>query len=204
MATNRRQFLAKLGIGTLAGAAVLGVKTPALAACQRTNGAGAYQVGPFPAVKHGDEPVFLTADLGFDETMIFCKITTNFLPFIFQTARMGPITFNAHEFYMDMRSVSVASMSITTDTAGPHAHFTGLMRSETRVFSGDKQKIFIEDNITFSCDSTAMSSGTNVDVSKTNFSMTVQFDPTKEHAAIFGNTATFAGRVMQGNIIIVA
>jgi hypothetical protein len=34
--------------------------------------------------------------------------------------------------------------------------------------------------------------------------MTMQFNPLKEHAAIFGDNPTFAGKLTQGNIVVVA
>ena len=179
MITNRRNFLTKVGVCVLAADGVLR-GTPAKAACQRANGAGSYQLGPFDPVLDGDKPVYLIADLGFDETIIFCKVTTNFAAFRFPTARMGTIDLGAHEFFMEMRSISIDSMAIDTGTDGPHVHFKGALRSETRVFSGDKQKIFVEDHLAFSCDATLLSSGASINVSKTNFSMTVHFDPSKE------------------------
>jgi hypothetical protein len=48
-----------------------------------------------------------------------------------------------------------------------------------------------------------LSTEASIDVSKTNFVMTVHFDPMKEQAALFGSEATFAGRLTQGNIIVV-
>ena len=201
--TSRRSFMAKIGVGTLAAAGVLAVGAPARAACQRANGAGSYQLGPFAPVLDGDKPVYLVADWGFDETMAFCKVTTNFAPFRFPTARLGTIDLDAHEFYMEMRSESIDTVTFDNGPDGPHVNLAGALRSETRVFSGDKQKTFIEDHLTFGCDATLLSADASVDVSKTNFSMIVRFNPSKEHAALFGSVATFSGRLTQGNIIVV-
>src|SRR5258708_92525 len=69
------------------------------------------------------------------------------------------------------------------------------------VLGGDQPVYLIA---AFGCDATIISSGASINVSKTKFSMTVDFDPSKEQAAIFGSLATFSGRLTQGNIMVVA
>jgi hypothetical protein len=104
---------------------------------------------------------------------------------------------------MEMRSQAIDSMVIDNGPNGPHVNFVGSLRSETRVFSGDKQKVFVEDHLSFGCNATLLSTEASIDASKTNFAMTVRFDPSKEQAALFGSEAAFAGRLTQGNIIVV-
>src|SRR5262245_53396196 len=117
---SRRTFMTRLGL--LASATFL--MRPALtraADCQRASGSGSYALGPFEPVTAGDEPAYLITDLGFDETMIFCKVTTNFAPFKFPTARLGVIDLSAHEFFMDMQSESIDSLTVEEGSDGPVA-----------------------------------------------------------------------------------
>src|SRR5262249_10189275 len=144
------------------------------------------------------------ADLGFDETMVYCKITTNFSTFRFPTATMGTLTLDAHEFYMEMRSIRITSVDIVQSTDGPQATFEGVLRSETRLFSGSRKRTFVEEQVRFGCRAVKLGPGASVEVSNDNFSMTANFDPQKEHARIFGQKATFSGHLTQGNIIVVA
>jgi hypothetical protein len=136
--------------------------------------------------------------------MVFCKITTNFAGLRFATSRMGLVEIPAHEFYMSMESVSISSMTVEDSASGPVASFGGILRTETRLFSGDRQRTFIEDSVPFGCEAVGGGQGANIEISATNFSMTAQFNPLKEHAAIFGEKPTFAGRLTQGNIVVVA
>ena len=168
------------------------------------NGVGSSRLGPFDPVKKGDDPVYLLSDLGFDETLVFCKVTTNFAAFKFPTVRMGVINFEPHEFYMDMRSVSIDSMSVVQGKDGPEVNYKGILRSETRVFSGEKMKVFIEEHASFGCTAAMAKEIECAKASKNYFSMTARFDRTKEQAAIFGAQVTFAGHLTDGNIIIVA
>src|SRR5262249_7818013 len=111
MNVTRRSFLTRFGFGTLAAAGVLATSVPVRAACQRVSGAGSYQLGPYNPLENGAEPVYLSTELGFDETMVFCKIVTNFAGFHFPTARMGTVAIGAHEFHMEMRSTSISKMT---------------------------------------------------------------------------------------------
>jgi hypothetical protein len=204
MSLARRDFLKGFGGGALLTLSLFAKDVPVRAdGCERANGAGSYQVGPFPALDNADS-VYLDTELGFDETMVFCKVVTNFTAFRFPTATMGLIDFQPHEFSMDMRSVTIDSLVIKDNLEGPVVNFAGVLRSETRVFSGDRMKTFIEDHVAFGCEAINLSQEASIQVSRKNFPMTAQFDPLKEHAAIFGDQATFAGRLTQGNIIIMA
>jgi hypothetical protein len=204
MNITRRNFLTKFGIGALATAGLFAQATVAQTTCSRVSGAGSNNLGPFEPVRAGADPVFLIADMGFDETFVFCKVTTNFAPFKFQTARLGIIDFGAHEFFMDMHSVSIDSLTVEEGSAGPVANYTGILRSETRVFSGEKLRTYVEEHVAFGCLATQLNETASIEISRTNFVMTARFDPAKEHAAIFGDQATFAGRISRGNIVIVA
>src|SRR6185436_19370342 len=115
--------------------------------------------------------VYLLSDLGFDETLVFCKLTTNFAAFKFPTVRMGVIDFAPHEFYMDMRSVSIDSMVINQGSNGPEVNYKGILRSETRVFSGDRMKIFVEDHASFGCTAAMARETEGARVSGNYFSM---------------------------------
>jgi hypothetical protein len=201
---RRREFIRGLGIGTLATFGLSTSRMSARDACSRVSGAGSYQLGPFEPLQAGSDQVFLLTDLGFDETMVFCKITTNFAGLRFATAKMGIVELGPHEFYMDMRSVEIASLEIQTGDDGPHAVYTGALNSETRLFSGEATRTIAEKEILFGCDVLAMGPEAAVDISKTNFAMTIHFDPNKEHAAIFGENPTFSGRLTQGNIVVIA
>ena len=122
MNLTRHNFLTKFGIGTLTTTGLVAVGMPVSAnncKTQRVNGIGSSRLGPFYPVKKGDDPVYRLSDLGFDETLVFCKVTTNFDAFKFPTVRMGTIDFAPHEFYMDMRSVTVDSMIIVQGSDGP-------------------------------------------------------------------------------------
>lgn len=201
MSFSRRSFLKRLGVtGFTAG--MFAGQIRAQETCQRVNGSGSYALGPFEPLDVDADPVFLITDLGFDETMLFCKVTTNFAPFRFPTARLGVIEFGAHEFYMDMQSESIEALTIEQGNDGLVANFTGVLRSETRVFSGARLRTYTEDHIAFGCLASQLSPAARIEISKSNFSMTARFDPNGEHAAIFGDQATFAGRLSQGNIIV--
>lgn len=173
-------------------------------ACRRVNGSGSYGLGPFEPLRSGDEPVFLVTDLGFDETMVFCKVATNHAPFRFPTAGMGVVELGAHQFFMDMQSLRIDSLAVLEGADGPEAVYDGVLRSETRLFSGDRMQRFVEENVSFGCRAVHISGApASVRVTRTNFSMTARFDPAKEHAAIFGREATFAGLLERGNIMVV-
>ena len=90
---TRRNFLTRFGIGALTtGLITTGIPVRAdNCQTQRVNGVGSSRLGPFDPVKKGNDPVYLLSDLGFDETLVFCKVTTNFAAFIFPTVRMGII-----------------------------------------------------------------------------------------------------------------
>ena len=204
MNISRRRFFRQAGVGALATASLLTFGSPVRASCQRVSGAGSYELGPFDPVKEGGDPVFIVADLGFDETMVFCKITTNFEPLRFP-AKKGVIELGAHEFYMDMKSIRITSMEISQGTDGPIAKYAGTLRSETRMrpFNGANMKTMIEEEVLFGCDVIELGPDASIEISKNNFSMTAHFNPRQEHAAIFGETATFAGRITQGNIVVI-
>ncbi len=203
MRPTRRKFLKQLGAGLIAGSGVAAFgSASAQEACGRVNGAGSYLLGPFDPVQPSSEPVFLVSNLGFDETMLFCKVSTNYQPFLFPTASMGVVEFGAHEFFMDMQSLTITSFQIDEAEVGPRAVFEGTMRSETRIFSGERAQTFIEEEISFGCWAHPGARG-NVEISETNFSMTAHFTRGTEHAAIFGTEVTFAGHVTTGNIVVV-
>jgi hypothetical protein len=203
MRVNRRTFLRQTGFRALAATAFFA--SPARnSACSRVSGAGSYQLGPFDPVNRNEELVYLLTDLGFDETMVFCKITTNFAPLLFRTARLGVVEFAAHEFYMDMHSVSISSLNIQEGTEGPVAIYAGILRSETRLFSGARMQMLVEENVAFGCRANGLSTGERIAVTGNYFSMTANFDPRQRHSAIFGAQPTFAGRLTQGNITVIA
>ncbi len=88
MSVSRRRFLKRAGTGLVTTAGVLALPRSAHAATggRRISGSGSYDLGPFDHRDDPDNPdnkVPLTTDLGFDETMVYCKVTTNFEPFIF-------------------------------------------------------------------------------------------------------------------------
>ena len=203
MRATRRDFLKQLGAGLVAGSGLMAVGSArAQEVCARVNGAGSYLLGPFDPVETGKDPVYLVSDLGFDETMLFCKVSTNYQPFLFPTASMGVVEFGAHEFFMDMQSLDIESLQVEETASGLTAIFTGTMRSETRIFSGDRAQTFVEESISFGCRARHGPVG-NVEVSESDFAMTAHFTPGKEHAAIFGDEVTFAGQVTTGNIIVI-
>ena len=207
MNSTRREFLRRASIGMLAfGSLRSATRVRAGTDCSRVSGTGSYSLGPFEAVEAGGEPVFIVADLGFDETMVFCKVTTNFAPIRFPSAKNGVIELGAHEFFMDMKSIRIASMEILEANDGVVATYAATLRSETRtrLFTGGDMKTFIEEEVLFGCDVIELAPEASIEISKNNFSMTAHFNPRKEHAAIFGETATFAGRITQGNIIVQA
>jgi len=202
--TTRRRFLKQAGVGLLAGGGLIAAKVPARVASQRANGSGWYQLGPFNHALDPGKSVFLTSDFGFDETMAFCKIATNYDPLLFPTAKLGVVKLGAHELFMEMRSNYIDKFEVTMGANGPQATFSGGLRSETRLFSGDKLKTIIEEDIDYSCDAYVLGPQAQAQVTATSFSMTVHFDPTKDHAAIFGEQPTFAGHTVYGNIIVQA
>ncbi len=204
MNTTRRRFLRQAGIAVLATGGLIAANTQARAASQRANGSGWYLLGPFDHASEQGKQVFLTSDFGFDETMAFCKIGTNYDPLLFPTAKLGVVKLGAHELFMEMRSTNIDKFTIKMGSDGPQATFSGTLRSETRLFSGDKLKTIIEEDIDYGCDAYVLGPQAQGQVSKANFSMSVHFDTTKDHAAIFGEQPTFAGHTVYGNIIVVA
>src|SRR5260370_25255457 len=202
MNPTRRRFLKQAGIGLLATGSLFTVNTQARAAKQRANGSGWYLLGPFDHASEQGKQVFLTSDFGFDETMAFCKIATNYDPLLFPTAKLGVVKLGAHELFMEMRSTNIDKFTISMGSDGPQATFSGTLRSETRLFSGDKLKTIIEEDIDYGCDAYVLGPQAQAQITATNFSMTVHFDPTKDHAAIFGEQPTFAGHTVYGNIIV--
>jgi hypothetical protein len=204
MNTTRRRFLKQAGVGVLATGGLLARSTQAQAANTRANGSGWYLLGPFDHALEQGKKVFLTSDFGFDETMAFCKIGTNYEPLLFPTAKLGVVKLGAHELFMEMRSLRIEKFEIKVSKDGPQATFSGTLRSETRLFSGEKTKTIIEEDIDYGCDAYVLGPQAEGQVTKTNFSMNVHFDPQKEHAAIFGEQPTFAGHTIYGNIIVVA
>ncbi len=203
MRWTRRNFLRRLGLSAVTGGGLLMISgARAQQACGRINGAGSYLLGPFEATGAGAGEVFLVTDMGFDETMIFCKVSTNTQPFRFPTATMGVVEFAAHEFYMDMQSVRIDTVDIVSGSSGPEAILEGVLRSETRLFTGDARQSFVEEQAPFTL--TARPHVFGIEGSDINLSMTARFDSGKEHAAVFGEEVTFAGHVTQGSIIVVA
>jgi hypothetical protein len=204
MRISRRIFLRHASVAALATGPLSAIGSAPPPSCQRVSGAGSYTLGPFDPLKDGDDPVFLVTDLGFDETMVFCTIRTN-APMLFQTAKQGLFELGANEFFMDMQSIRIASVTIQDGADGPHAVFAGTLRSETRLpLLGGKPQTIVEEEVLFGCDVTEFGPEANIEASKTNFSMTAHFDPRKQHAAIFGQEPTFAGRLTRGNIVIIA
>ena len=136
MSVSRRGFLKHAGTGLVTTAGVLALPGSASAASHgmRVSGSGSYALGPFT---HGDDPnreAYLITDLGFDETMVYCKVTTNFEPLIFPTAELGHVPLAAHTFFMDMQSTRIDSLVVQDGPDGlPRAIYTGVMSSETRV-----------------------------------------------------------------------
>ena len=204
MNISRRRFLQQTSVGVLATGGMLAMSVPVRAANQRANGSGWYSIGPFDHALEQGKQVFLTSDFGFDETMAFCKIMTNYEPFLFPSAKLGVVKLGAHEFFMEMRSTSIDKFAISLGSDGPQASFSGSLRSETRLFSGDKLKTIIEEDIDYGCDAYVLGPQAAAQITKTEFSMNVHFDPAKEHAAIFGERPTFAGHTTYGHIIVVA
>jgi hypothetical protein len=204
MKIARRMFLKHLTTGTLLTTGLLATAIPVRAACERASGAGSYEIGPYDSPQTGGDPVFLTADMGFDETMAFCKISTNYAPFLFPTARLDVVEFGAHEFYMEMRSVSIDAVALEEGENGLMATFGGVLRSETRLFTGERQRTYIEEAVSFGCQASEPNAGPNIAATGTDFVMTVHFDPLQEHAAIFGENPAFGGRLTKGNIIVQA
>ena len=202
MQSTRRKFLQRGGAGLAAGIALLPPSSPAQTSCRRVSGAGSYSLGPFEHAEQKNQQVFLVTDLGFDETLVWCKITTNFEPFIMPTARLGLVRIGAHELFMDMQSTRIDSLEIRTGSDGPQAVYAGRLRSETRLFSGARTMTIVEDEVVFDCEASDLGPAATVEVSKNNFSMTVKLDPAKEHAAIFGERVTFAGHLTRGNVTV--
>lgn len=203
MLATRRAFLKNMSIGALVSVSLLTNKPQAQTPCTRVNGAGSYRLGPFDPLETDGEPVYLITDLGFDETMLFCKVSTNHAPFRFPTARMGVVEFGAHEFFMDMSTVQINKLDIVEKSDGTQARFEGELRSETRLFSGDETQTFVEESVVFSCIVTTFDSMSNIDPSTPNFALTANYDPEMEQSAIFGEQITFAGRLTQGNIMVI-
>src|SRR5258708_39970575 len=119
MDTTRRRFLKQVGAGLLATGGLFAVNTQARAATSRANGSGWYMLGPFDHALEQGKQVFLTSDFGFDETMAFCKVATNYDPLLFPTAKLGVVKLGAHEFYMEMRSTNIAKFTIKMGGDGP-------------------------------------------------------------------------------------
>jgi len=203
MNSARRRFLKQAGAGLLTAGSLLAMSTPARAATQRANGSGWYLLGPFDHALEQGKQVFLTSDFGFDETMAFCKIMTNYEPLLFPTAKMGTVKLGAHELFMEMRSIRIDKFDIKMGSDGPQATFSGTLRSETRLFSGDKLKTIIEEDVDYGCDAYVLGPQAEGQVTKANFSLSVHYDAAKDHAAIFGEKPTFAGHTVYGNIIVV-
>ena len=209
MSVSRRGFLKHAGTGLVTTAGVLALPGSASAASHgmRVSGSGSYALGPFP---HGDDPngqAYLITDLGFDETMVYCKVTTNFEPLIFPTAELGSVPLPAHTFFMDMQSTRIDSLEVQDGPDGlSKAIYRGVMSSETRVgLHGDpNQMIFIEHEIAYDCVAEDDNAGTPVEVaiSKNFFSMTGHFSPGGGHHMLFGPQFTFEGTLTGGNIVI--
>ena len=210
MSVSRRGFLKHAGTGLVTTAGVLALPGSASAASHgmRVSGSGSYALGPFP---HGDDPngqAYLITDLGFDETMVYCKVTTNFEPLMFTAhnpAYSGRLA--AHTFFMDMQSTRIDSLVVQDGPDGfPRALYTGVMSSETRVGPhGDPNQLrFIEHEIAYDCVAEDENAGTLVQVaiSKNFFSMTGHFSPGGGHHSLFGPKFTFEGTLASGNIII--
>lgn len=204
MNVTRRNFLTKVGAGILGFAGLSVGVTQAGDSCQRISGFGSYLLGPFESLTDANDVVYLVTDLGFDETSLFCTVRTNYAPFRFPTAQMGIVDLEIHEFFMDMQSVQIDTLDVVDTGDGLQAVYSGVMRSETRVFSGDRMQTFIEGDIGFGCHATHLNDASKIEISTTNFSMTANFEPEGEHAAIFGEHATFAGRLSRGNIVVQA
>jgi len=202
MKATRRRFLEYLGMGALATGGVLLNRVRAQDTCRRVSGGGSYLLGPYRGVGERAESVYLVTDLGFDETMLFCTVRTNYAAFQFPTATMAVVELNAHEFFMDMESVRINSVEVQDTDDGLQAVYSGILRSQTRLFSGDKMQTIDEGHVVFGCYTTMLDPRSNVYVTGMNFSMTASFDPKGGHAAIFGEEATFAGHLMRGNIVI--
>mgnify|MGYP000684069868 CR=1 FL=1 len=103
MNLTRRGFLTRASVGVLATSSVCAPRASAQAGCRRVSGSGSYLLGPFEHAQVRGQQTFLLTDLGFDETQVWCKVTTNFEPFLFPTAKLGVAALGAHEFFMDMR-----------------------------------------------------------------------------------------------------
>jgi hypothetical protein len=199
----RRKFLKGFSIAGIAIVAPLRLFTDEVPSCPRANGAGSYQIGPYQSTEAAGEDVYLTADMGFDETMAFCKISTNYAPLRFATMSMGSIDLGAHEFFMEMQSTTISNFTLEDTPDGPKFTMSGTMRSETRVLSGSRMQTYIEENIAFGCEAGSTTLSPSIQISARNFFMSPRFDPQGDHAAIFGDEPHFGGTLTKGNIIIV-
>ena len=128
----------------------------------------------------------LTTDLGFDETMVYCKVTTNFEPFIFPAFNpaFGMVPLDAHSFFMDMQSTRIDRLDIVDGPDGqPRAIYEGVMRSITRVNVAELAANSIEEEIPYGCvaDDDPFGTPAEVGISKNSFSMTGYFDPGGGH-----------------------
>ena len=210
MSVSRRRFLKRAGTGLVTTAGVLALPGSASAASggRRVSGSGSYDLGPFDHRDDPDNPdnkVPLTTDLGFDETMVYCKVTTNFEPFIFPAFELGNVRLAAHEFFMDMQSTRIDSLEVRDGPDGqPRAIYRGVMRSITRVFSGSNMMEFDEPEIPYGCvaDDDGLGTPSEVGISKNSFSMTGYFSPGGGHHKLFGPEFEFAGTLTSGNIVI--
>ena len=61
----------------------------------------------------------------------------------------------------------------------------------------------IETDLVYGCHAFVPGPQAQAQLTTTDFSMTVHFDPAKDHAAIFGEQPTFSGHTAYGNIIVV-
>ena len=212
MSVSRRRFLKRAGAGLVTTAGVLALPGSASAASggRRISGSGSYDLGPFD---HRDDPnnpdnkVPLTTDLGFDETMVYCKVTTNFEPFIFPAYNpaFGMVPVDAHSFFMDMQSTRIDRLDIVDGPDGqPRAIYEGVMRSITRANVAGTLYEFDEQEIPYGCvaDDDPFGTPAEVGISKNSFSMTGYFDPAGGHHNLFGPEFTFAGTLTSGNIVI--
>ncbi len=172
-----------------------------------TASGGGVNVKLMSNLDNGEPTVPLSEVFSFDRHHALCRVDTNPEPFVMPTFGMGDVTVEAHSFFMAMEATSIEQYQVSTEDDGTRrVVMRGGVACSTEVGQAGVTlgSRTATEHATFLIE--AVDAGIGGGQAGDSFAFTVFFDPTEApvNHAIFGPKFTFTGRMVSGEITIVA